>query len=395
MRLIKEVSRKHKTKFISTFITLAVISLLFLAGPAKAITLGITDVSNPTPDEDSDVSFLAKVDIHTNDRIPLTNITVYVEYSNGTTVPDANITFDLNANILSSNSNPSSPFSVLKVSSTTNYDASTAGYGYGYGYNSSTGTYTNINQSFGYGYDAFDSNIKSGSGSTTAEFIYNLTWETPQVDADTEYKIKMYTTANDGSNSAKYYLKTPETITVQQVADTTPDTSSDNPSGGSSYDEYDPTESQMEEGYTETLREDDVINFDIGGSSHSLTVKEIYSNSVEIEVESTPQTAILNLGETKKFELTGDNYYDLKVTLESLTFSRADITVQSISELITEEEASEEEDVSEDTETPEETGEEETTTPETEDESNSLFWIILIVLIIVGIIGFVFWKKKE
>jgi hypothetical protein len=112
--------------------------------------------------------FLAKIDIHTNDRIPLTNITVYIEYSNGTTVPDANITFDLNAEILSSHS---SPFSVSTVSSTTNYSATTSGYGYGYGYDSTSGIYTEINESFGYGYaavagygyDAFDSSIKTCS----------------------------------------------------------------------------------------------------------------------------------------------------------------------------------------------------------------------------------------
>jgi len=395
---IKEVSRKHKTKFISTFITLAVISLLFLAGPAQAITLGITDLSDSTPDENSDVSFLAKIDIHTNDRIPLTNITVYAEYSNGTTVPDANITFDLNAEILSSHS---SPFSVSTVSSTTSYSASTAGYGYGYGYDSTSGTYTEINESFGYGYaavagygyDAFDSSIKTGSGSTTAEFIYNITWETPQVDSDRGYKIRMYATAADDSNSAKYYLKTPETITVQQVAETTPDT----PSGGSgSSDDYDITDSEIEEGYTETLREDDAINFNIGGSSHSLTVKEIYSDSVKIEVESTPQTATLTVGETKKFELTDDDYYDLMVTLESLSISSAEITVQSIYESITGEASEVGDSVSEeDTETPEGTGEEEAAPIETEEESNSIFWIVLIVLIIIGIIGFVFWKKKE
>jgi hypothetical protein len=328
---IKRGSEENKKKIFSIFVTLGIICLLLLAGPANAITLGITDISSEEPNEDSTVSFLAKLDMHTNDRIPLTNITVYIEYSNGTIVPDTNLTFDLEGNNLSS----SSTLSVSKIYSTTSYDASTAGYGYGYGYDVSTG-YGNINQSFGYGYaavsgygyDSFSTSIKSGSGSTTAEFIYNITWETPGVSSDTIYKIKMYTTANDGSDSADYYLKTPATITVQNVAGTTTS------SGGSSKGTYYPLGAEFERGYTKELGENNIVRIKIAGSYHSITIKNIYANSVEIEVKSTPQIILLNVGETKKVEVTGDNYYDLQLTLESITSNKAKVTIQSIYEPI-------------------------------------------------------------
>lgn len=330
MVLMKRGLKENKRKIFSIFVTLGIICLLLLAGPANAITLGITDVSSEEPNEGSTVSFLAKLDMHTNDRIPLTNITVYIEYSNGTIVPDTNLTFDLEGNNLSS----SSTLSVTKIYSTTTYDASTAGYGYGYGYNLTE--YENINQSFGYGYaavsgygyDSFSTSIKSGSGSTTAEFIYNVTWETPGVSADTVYKIKMYTTANDGSNSAKYYLKTPTTITVQNVAGTTTS------SGGSSRGTYYPSNTEFEQGYTKELGKGNIVRIQIAGSYHSITIKNIYGNSVELEVRSTPQTILLNVGETKKVEVTGDNYYDLQLTLDSIASNKAKVTVQSIYELI-------------------------------------------------------------
>ena len=217
---------KNSSKIISGILTLMIIGILLFSGPAKAITLGITDISSSgTPNEGSNVYFLAKIDIHTNDIIPLTNVTIFIEHLNGTAIPNANLTFDLNANILSTHT---SSLSIELVNAQTNYNPTTAGYGYGYGYNSSSGTYTNINQSFdygygygyGYGYDSFNTAIKSGTSATTAEFIYNVTWTTPSVDSNTEYKVKMYATGDDdNSNSAKYYLKTPATITVQNIGE--------------------------------------------------------------------------------------------------------------------------------------------------------------------------------
>jgi len=93
MKVLKSKDGKKINKFISIFVTLAIIVGLIISGPVSAITLGITDVSDTTPNEATDVTFLGKIDLHTPDIIALQNVTV--EISNGDTC-----TFDLNGEVL-------------------------------------------------------------------------------------------------------------------------------------------------------------------------------------------------------------------------------------------------------------------------------------------------------
>ena len=59
------------------------------------------------------------------------------------------------------------------------------------------------------------------------------------------------------------------------------------------------------------------------------------ATTATISVASTPQIATLNVGETKKFELTGDNSYDISVTLVSITnATKITLTLKAISEQI-------------------------------------------------------------
>ncbi|MBU2052807.1 MAG: hypothetical protein KJ721_01035, partial [Nanoarchaeota archaeon] len=59
------------------------------------------------------------------------------------------------------------------------------------------------------------------------------------------------------------------------------------------------------------------------------------TNTIKITVNSTPQTATLSVGDVRKFELSGDNYYDLSVTLNSIVGNFADVTIKKISEEVT------------------------------------------------------------
>ena len=63
-------------------------------------------------------------------------------------------------------------------------------------------------------------------------------------------------------------------------------------------------------------------------------ITALTSTTATINVASTPQEITLSIGEEEKFEVSGDNYYDLKVKLNSITGNKADITVQSINELM-------------------------------------------------------------
>ena len=392
-RLLKKIgSIRNSPKIISGILTLIIIGILLFSGPAKAITLGIPKIFDTTPNEDSTVSFLAKIDLHTNDRIPLTNVTVNIKNSNANVIDTC--TFYLNGTELS---DTNETFVIEKLHSNYNYSASLSGYGYGYGYDS--GTYTNINQSFGYGYgylagygyNSFSTAEKSGTSATTAEFIYNVTWTTPSVAADSTYSIQLMAYANDGTNTARYYTVTDSSqITVQNVVVETANTG-----GGSHTSSYALTNTELSEGYTKPLAKGDKMVFNFGSESHSLTVKNLNSTTATIEIASTPQTVILSVGEEKKIELSGDNYYDLLVKLNSIALNKANITIKTIYEeiIISQQEEESQEKI---------TGEViqgDGTIPDEKSiiKGNSIiFWIfILIVALILIIIGYKFLKKNK
>jgi len=387
---------KNSSKIISGILTLIIIGILLFSGPAKAITLGITDISDTTPNEESTVSFLAKIDIHTNDRIPLTNITVNMKNSSGDIADTC--TFNLAGVNLTACTN----FNIANLHSNYNYSASLSGYGYGYGYDSNSGTYTNINQSFGYGYgylagygyNTFNETINSGTGATTAEFIYNVTWTTPSVAADSTYSIQLMAYANDGTNTARYYTKTDSSdITVQNVEAATTTTTT---SGSSGTRSYTLTDTEFSEGYTKQLRNGDKMVFNFASDSHSLTIKNLNSTTATIEIASTPQTVTLNVGEEKKIELSGDNYYDLLVKLNSIALNKADITIKTIYEEIISQESIIEQDSKITGEVIQGDGTKSDDKKLIVKRNSTILWIIIIlVALILIIIGYKSLKKNK
>jgi len=367
-RFLKNKSGK-KDKLIAAFITMAIVGLLLIAGPVFAITLGITDISDTTPTEGDTISFLAKVDLHTNDVIALKNVTVDIT---GTGVADT-CTFDIAGNILSG----CDDMTVSVVTNNVDYNAA-AGYGYGY---TSNGLYENTSFDygygyvFGYGYDAFSNSI-----GTDAELVYNITYLTPSVSADKVLSITTSVAADDGSNSVTYTMKTAETITVQNSGG----------GSGSGSTTYIVELADLSEGYTEDLKEGDKVTFTTSnGERHTATIIEIGEDYVIVTVASTPQTVTLNLGESKKFELTGDNYYDLLVTLNSISYGKATITMQSISELMPSAASS--------AVTGEATTEIETGEGAEEKGMSAMTWILIIVavIVIVAVIYYLYFGKSK
>ena len=96
------------------------------------------------------------------------------------------------------------------------------------------------------------------------------------------------------------------------------------------------TKTQLNEGYTQALAKNDVVKFTTADNvTHNVTVGAVSATSVTITVASTPQTVTLAIGESKKFELTGDTFYDLHVTLTSIAnASSATLKFQSIQEAV-------------------------------------------------------------
>jgi len=65
---------------------------------------------------------------------------------------------------------------------------------------------------------------------------------------------------------------------------------------------------------------------------HYVGILNLADDNVTVEVASTPQVAVIKMGETKKFDITEDNFYDLNITLNNITNNKANITIESISE---------------------------------------------------------------
>ncbi|MCF7910155.1 hypothetical protein K9L16_00590 [Candidatus Pacearchaeota archaeon] len=148
------------------------------------------------------------------------------------------------------------------------------------------------------------------------------------------------------------------------------------------------SQNQFQQGYTRRLIVHQRVRVYVSGEEHNIGVLEVLNDKVKIEVASTPQNAILAVGDERKFEVTGDEYYDIAVTLESISDGGADITIKEISEKITEESQFEE--------TKKETvasGEEITDSENDEDSktSNLFLWIIVIIILIV--VGVALYKK--
>jgi|SRR3989344_3575282 len=112
-------------------------------------------------------------------------------------------------------------------------------------------------------------------------------------------------------------------------------------SGGGSVNNgatYIPSQEEIKNGYTKQLAVKDKIRVNISNELHLVQVTGISSPIVTINVSSTPQIANLNIGGTKKFELTGDKFYDIAVTLNKIVLVnnvyKADLTVKRISDNI-------------------------------------------------------------
>jgi len=141
----------------------------------------------------------------------------------------------------------------------------------------------------------------------------------------------------------------------------------------------------FQDGITRQVQAKKRLQVTIDNEKHHVGVLSLTSTTATIEVASTPQEVTMEIGEERKFEVTGDDYYDIYVKLNSIESNMADITIKYINELISEEELIDEESVV--------TGDEE----EGEEiplEDKSKIWIWIIVIVIVLIIAGILYRKK-
>ncbi len=228
---------RNKRPLITIILTIAVIGILLYSGPAEAITVGITDLTSGA-NEQTAVTFKAKVDLHTND-ILLENVNLTVNMTNTIGQPNASCIFSLAGTELSA----CSGITVTVESTNLGVRNYTNGTLYGYGYHFSQGLYTTNTTDYnaslghgyaynpGYGYDTFNTTLK-----TTAEMVYSVSWTLPDVTANTEYTVSLSAYVTDGVTNVRYetYGGNYDTITVAKVTQGGGGDSGGGSSGGSS-----------------------------------------------------------------------------------------------------------------------------------------------------------------
>lgn len=100
---------------------------------------------------------------------------------------------------------------------------------------------------------------------------------------------------------------------------------------------YRVSEEEFLTGYSSELKKNDSLSFRIGGSDdgwHSLVIKNISRDYVEIVIHSNPIELNLSIGESRKLNLTSPVYYDLYIELENISDGVATLNIQNIYEEI-------------------------------------------------------------
>ncbi len=149
------------------------------------------------------------------------------------------------------------------------------------------------------------------------------------------------------------------------------------------------SDAEFEAGAIRELATDERVKVSISSVSHYISVTALTSTTATIEVSSTPQTAVFNIGDEKKLDVNDDGYYDIYIKLNSIISNKATITIKNINEKI----------YSETTTIPAEEPTTQTqittTIPETLTSFGSWVLIIVILVVILAVIFYFFFNKKS
>lgn len=142
-------------------------------------------------------------------------------------------------------------------------------------------------------------------------------------------------------------------------------------------------EEQFEQGFTRERGGGERFRVVIDGENHHVGVVSLTDTTATINVSSETQQATLVIGDTRRFEVTNDSYYDVQVILNSIADDKADLTIKSISEEVTEETEAEER-------------EKEAVAKGEEAEKRNLIWLWwLIGIVVLVIVVWTLVRKKK
>ncbi|MBU4221783.1 MAG: PGF-pre-PGF domain-containing protein [Euryarchaeota archaeon] len=183
---------KKKSFITSTLVTLLVVVMLILSGPAQAVLVTISGLQT-TYKPGSYVNFTVSIEISDPDAfVPMSNISVDV-----TGPQNINTTFALDGTPKSSNS----IISITPVSIPRPVDF---GYGYGHGNDSRLGYGYNFGYGYGYGYGY-------GAGGGTLTYIYNVSINTTSLPTGNYMAIA---SLNTGKTNKPAFTSALSTFTI-------------------------------------------------------------------------------------------------------------------------------------------------------------------------------------
>jgi len=207
------------------------------------------------------------------------------------------------------------------------------------------------------------------------------------------------TTGNEIRMEIPHFSGLSPSMVVTAAASST--SSSSSGSGGGATDSVlTVTPNLLNLGYSTNVKKGGSLKLNFSsGELHTLKVDDLLNESITITVSSEPQKVTLKVGETKKFNLNNDSYYDLSVSLLSINqkLKNANINVKAINELIPENELKKEGIIEEkkDDKKSEMVDKEELEEEIEVAKKFNLTWIILITILIVLIIIFILWISRK
>lgn len=89
-----------------------------------------------------------------------------------------------------------------------------------------------------------------------------------------------------------------------------------------------------DDGTVKRVRGKDIVKFNFKNEEHSVTVSKISSDTVSLLIESDPIAASLNEGQTGKYDLDSDGFFDLKIIVDDISASKATLDFRLINEAV-------------------------------------------------------------
>ncbi len=151
-------------------------------------------------------------------------------------------------------------------------------------------------------------------------------------------------------------------------------------------DTEDVSDEDFASGYTANVAPKSELKVSIDNEDHFVGVVSLTATTVKINVSSEPQQATFAIGDTRKFDVNSNNFYDLQVTLNSIDLggNTASISILSIHEVITEDSIAEEEELEE----------EALDIASSSDGISWAWWIAGLIVLVIIIFVIAYLKKK-